>query len=140
VVKIPLDGDSCPPQHEPVPVAVERDFVPGCGDLGRDRRPALHLLSDEEERRRRPRGREHLESGRCPLRMRAVIERQRDAGVVPDPHGDPEGFRHEREHGCRGGCTPRRREAEAAVDPRAHFAIVPQSRRRRDTSCAVDDR
>jgi len=137
VVEIELECSRRPPQHEPVPVAVQRDLVSGGGDLGRDLRPTLHLLADEEERRRRPGRGEQFEGGRRPLRVRAVVERQRDAGVVPDPPWDPERVRHGRDHRSRRGRRPRRREAETAVDPEAHRAIVPQSAPRWESGCAT---
>jgi hypothetical protein len=73
---------------------VDRDLVPGGGDLGRNRRPALDLLTDEEERRCRPGCFEQLKNGRRRLRMRTIVECQRDSRVAADSHGDPKSFRH----------------------------------------------
>ena len=63
-----------------MPVAVQGDRVARGGDLGRECWPALDLLADQEERRPRASAREELEDGRGALRMRAVVEGQRDGG------------------------------------------------------------
>src|SRR5438105_1790409 len=54
-------------EEAPVPLAVDRDLVARAVDLGRERRPAGDLLSDEEERRRRVGLAEDLEHGLRPL-------------------------------------------------------------------------
>ena len=67
-----------------MPVAVHRDLVSRRDDLARERRPLHDLLTDEEERGRRPAPRELLEHRRRSLRMRPVVERDRDDRTV-DP-------------------------------------------------------
>ena len=63
-------------------VAVDAHVVPRCQDLGGERRIALYLLADEEERRAHAGPRQRGERGGRSLRVRAVVEGQRhDAGV-----------------------------------------------------------
>lgn len=59
-----------------VAVAVQSDLVPGRSDLGRQLRPALHLLADQEERRHRPGLGQRGEHRRGSLRVGSVIERE----------------------------------------------------------------
>lgn len=54
-------------------------LVAGCQNLAQQRRSALHLLTDDEERCSRACAREHLEHGRSPNRVWPVIEGQGDA-------------------------------------------------------------
>ena len=60
-------------------MAVERDLMSRGDDLGGERRIAFHLFAGEEERRKHGEFRQGLEDRDCPLGVRAVIERQRDA-------------------------------------------------------------
>ncbi len=71
-------------------VAVERDLVPGRGDLGSERGIALDLLADEEERRACVRGAEQLERRGRPFRVRPVVEGQSDARRLGQAQWDPE--------------------------------------------------
>ncbi len=59
--------------------AVQPDRMPGGDDLGQQGRPALHLLTDHEEGRRRRGPGQHLEHRGSALRMRPVVEGQGDA-------------------------------------------------------------
>jgi hypothetical protein len=61
-----------------VAVAVDAHLVTGRHDLGRQSRPLLDLLADEEEGRRRPRALERGEDGGRTLRMWAVVEGESD--------------------------------------------------------------
>jgi hypothetical protein len=63
---------------------MHRDLVPRCDDLARERRPLHDLLTDEEERCRRPAPRELLEHRRRSLRMGPVVERHDDDRTI-DP-------------------------------------------------------
>ncbi len=110
-------------------VAVQCDLMSRSGDLGCDCGPTLNLLADQKKRRRGTSGAKQFEHRRSPLRVRPVVERQRNTRVVPDPQRNPERFRQGRNHRGRGGAAPRRGKAEATVDPRAHTTIVAQSRK-----------
>jgi hypothetical protein len=65
-------------QQQGVAVAVYADRVPGGNDFGRDRRVALHLLADEEERGNCLPGVESLEYRRSAAEVRPVVEGERD--------------------------------------------------------------
>ena len=68
-----------------MPVSVHGDDVPRRGDLGGQPRIPVHLLSAEEEGGGRIKGGQRLEDGWRPLRVRAVIEGERDAHGIVDP-------------------------------------------------------
>ena len=64
-------------------VAVDPHLVARGHDLGRERRVALHLLADKEERRAHAGPLQGGEHGRRSPRMRTVVEGQRhDTGVA----------------------------------------------------------
>jgi hypothetical protein len=65
-------------QEVAVTVTVQGDGVAARRDLGRERRLTLDLLADQEERRARARSVQGGEDRGRALRMRAVVERQRD--------------------------------------------------------------
>ena len=65
-------------QEVAVAVAVQPDGVARGDDLGGQRGRAPHLLADEEERRRRAGVLEDVEHRGRALRVRTVVERQRD--------------------------------------------------------------
>ena len=73
-----------------MPVAVERHLVTRGNDLGGELRVALHLLSDEEEGRRRTLTRQSRERRRGAVRMRPVVEGQSHARAGGEAHGNPE--------------------------------------------------
>jgi hypothetical protein len=65
-------------EQQHVPVAVDRDLVTGSRDLSGERRQTLDLLADKEERRARAATLELLENGGRSLRVRTVVEGDRD--------------------------------------------------------------
>ena len=98
-------------------VAVDADLVPGGGDLGRERRPALDLLADEVE------GRPHAGARRAasstagvPSRMRAVVEGQREPAAARQAQRDPEGRRERRARRARRRARTRRRARGSETD------------------------
>jgi len=110
-----------------VAVAVEPDLVAGGDDARRDVAEALHLLADEEERRRRACRGEQFEDGGGARGVRPVVERQRDAPRVRQDSRNAGQTRHPGHDGC--GCRPapggRRSQHTghgdaAAVGTRAH--------------------
>ena len=66
-------------------VAVQGDHVALAGDLGRERRPPLDLLADEEERGLDVRRRQHLQHRRSPLGVGTVVERDRHPVGIGEP-------------------------------------------------------
>jgi hypothetical protein len=61
-------------QEAAVPMAVQRNLVAGCGDLGSEPGPAFDLLADEKEGGPQVGLAEELEDGRSPLCVRPVVE------------------------------------------------------------------
>src|SRR5206468_12012678 len=98
-----------------------RDLMPGGCDLRRERRKPLDLLPDEEEGRGRVRARERLEHGRRSLRVRAVVEGDRDAIVVRQPELEAESARKGRDDGRRRGRRPGRRAEQPERELAAHY-------------------
>ena len=81
-------------EQESVPVAVHGHFVSRRDDLPRKRRPLHDLLTDQEEGRCRVPARELVEHRRRALRVRAVVERDRndrtvDAELEIEPAREP---------------------------------------------------
>ena len=74
-------------------VAVQGDHVALAGDLGRERRPPLDLLADEEERGLDARRRQHLEHRRRALGVGTVVERDRHPVGTGERPRDLEGGR-----------------------------------------------
>ena len=72
--EIVADLPRCQPQEAAVPVAVERNLVAGCGELGGEPGQTLDLLADEEESRAHVRLAEEIEGRRSSPRVRAVVE------------------------------------------------------------------
>ena len=110
-----------------MPVAVHRDLVPRRRDLGGERREPLDLLADEEERRRHAEAREQLEHGRRPLRMRPVVERERDAGDAVDPRANAEDTPRARRDRSRRGQPVRARRADQGADAQRDGVTVTES-------------
>jgi len=107
-----------------VPVAVQRDLVPGGCDLGRERRVALDLLTDEEERCACVRSAEQLERRRRSFRVWAVVECQRDAGRITQAQRDAERRGDGRNDRGRRRPAPRPSRSGAGDEGCAHTAIV----------------
>ena len=82
-----------------MPIAVQRDRVTRRDDLGRERRPPLHLLADHEERGVRSLPREHLEDGGRALRVRPVVESHGHARSPAEHTREIQGARRGRNHG-----------------------------------------
>jgi hypothetical protein len=81
-------------QLQAVPVTMERHPVTRRGDLDHELRTAADLLTDYEEGRARARARQGVEHGRGSLRVRPVIEGERDAARRPIRRpGQPAGQR-----------------------------------------------
>ncbi len=119
-------------------VSVDRHGVTRGDDLGCERRMRTDLLADEEERRVRAGAGEDLEYRGRALRMRAVVERQRDTRRVraAQRHAQDAGHRrHDRRERRQRPCGAHG-EAGAERGARAH-AAVPFSAR---TSAAADGR
>jgi hypothetical protein len=72
------------PQEVAVAVRVDADGVAGGDDLAREARAAPDLLADEEERRDGACLAQDLEHPRRALRVRSVVEGERDRGRVAD--------------------------------------------------------
>ena len=90
-------------------VAVQRDLM-ACGcDLGGQRGKALDLLADEEEGRDRLGAGERLEHCRRALRMRAVVEGERNAVCMREPQRDLERPREDRRDRSGSRSCPGRR-------------------------------
>ena len=98
-VEVGIEGSRKQPQRVSVPVAVQRDHVAGRGDLGGQGGISLDLLSDQEEGRLSARVPERLEHGRRALRMRAVVEGDRDPAPIGVAPRHPEGPCDRRRHG-----------------------------------------
>ena len=84
-------------------VAVDADRVARGRDLGGERRVAPDLLADEEERRAHAGPLQHGERGGRSLRVRAVVEGQRDGAVVGDPVAHTSAPRSAGDHAHRPG-------------------------------------
>jgi len=67
-----------------VTVAVQRDFMAGCGDLGSHRGKALDLLTDEEEGRNDPAPVQVLEHCWRAGWVWTVVEGERDPPRAPE--------------------------------------------------------
>ncbi len=78
-------------------MAMQRDLVSPGDDLPDHRRPALHLLADQEERRASPDIAEDLQDRRRPLRMRSVVEGQAHGSGVRHAVADAERAAQERD-------------------------------------------
>jgi hypothetical protein len=93
------------PQRIAVAVTVQLDPVPGGDDLGDQRRATLDLLADEEEGRSGAGLAEDLEHDRRALRMRTVVEAERDPVdpvlALHDPQPRPQA-RYQRSESRRG--------------------------------------
>src|SRR5436305_1872604 len=79
-------------------MAVQLHPVPGGNDLGNQRRPPRHLLTDQKEGGRGPALAQGLEHRGRALRVRAIVEGEGDA-FVPTLHLNPQGGtepRHDR--------------------------------------------
>jgi drug/metabolite transporter (DMT)-like permease len=100
------DRRGAAPQQQHVAISVQRDLVPGGRDRRRCRGEALDLLSHEEERGGRVRVRERFEDRRCPFRMRAVVEGQRDGVGAGEPQRDAEAGGEARQVRRRRGRQP----------------------------------
>jgi len=111
-------------EQQRVAVAVQGDLVACRGDLGGERRAPLDLLADEEERRGHACRCEQLEHGGRALRMRAVVERERDPVLVREPQGDPEGGREQRHVRGRRRRAPRRARADGSEYEGSHAGSV----------------
>jgi hypothetical protein len=90
--------------------------VSRCDDLGDQRRPALDLLADQEEGRRRPALAQDLEHCRRTLRVGAVIEGQGDPIADAQSHFD-----------AKRGAEPRhdRRQRRTGVQDRGRRGAGP---------------
>lgn len=93
------DLGTAKPRLKPVSIPVQRHHVATGNDVGHECRPALHLLSDHEERCPCARAREDVQHRRSPLRMGTVVEGQDDAGWR-DRSLKRERRRRRGEHGC----------------------------------------
>jgi len=89
----------------------------GGDDLGGERRVAVHLLADQKERGRDPGALERRKDGRGALRMRTVVEGQRDPAVTRQVERDPVDSRERCEPP---GQPPGRTRRRARRDPSAH--------------------
>ena len=98
---------------------MQPDAVAGGDDLGGQRRVAGDLLADEEEGGAHAARGQHVEHGRCPLAVGAVVEREPVAAPAQGSVGDPERRAEQRQRAgerrkrVRAGCDPARQRERA---------------------------